>query len=105
MHGTICKALLPLAAVLLAACPPRLDWHGDDDDDSVQPDDDDTTSGPDPCCEADGDSETWQSCFDNGSAECVCAQDPYCCEQAWDSTCRDLYVSPCGALTCAGGAR
>ena len=29
--------------------------------------------------------------------ECVCAQDPWCCEQSWDSLCVEQVISACGA--------
>lgn len=45
------------------------------------------------CCNAhDG-----PSCLDIDVAQCVCAQDPYCCEVAWDQNCADAVIGDgCG---------
>jgi hypothetical protein len=102
------RALLPclvaLALLVLIGCPPSLNRNqprpDDDDDSGPVLDDDDTTASHDVCCDIDGDGGTWQDCMDGGAADCVCDQDPWCCEGGWDGTCRDLYLSPCGALTC-----
>ena len=96
--------LTALLAIALLGCPPSLNRDErrfeDDDDSGAKVDDDDTTSSHDPCCDTDGDSETWRDCIDQGAMECVCEIDSYCCEDAWDGTCQGLYLSPCGSLTC-----
>ncbi len=94
--------LLPIA--LLLGCPPELRNDGPpaaDDDDAVG-DDDDTPFPDDPCCEVDGNGETWLECSDREAADCVCSSDDWCCGEGWDETCASTYVSPCGALTCGG---
>ena len=40
-------------------------------------------------------------CFDCACEECVCAQDPYCCDTVWDSLCVDQCQADCGG--CPGG--
>ena len=98
------RFLAVVLLLLLVGCPPSLNRRrpipDDDDDSGPAPDDDDTTASHDVCCDVDGDGETWRDCMDEGSADCVCDQDAWCCEGGWDQTCRDLYISPCGALTC-----
>ncbi len=101
------RALIRLLAVALLlaviGCPPSLNRSRptfDDDDSGTPADDDDTTGSHDVCCDIDGTGETWTDCMDSGAADCVCDQDPWCCDGGWDGTCRDLYISPCGALTC-----
>ncbi|MEE2829860.1 MAG: hypothetical protein VX498_11785 [Myxococcota bacterium] len=88
--------------VFLLACAPVLRNQGDDDtaddDDSVD-DDDDATPTNDPCC-SEGPADNWESCSNREAALCVCDQDSFCCEQAWDSECVSLYLAPCGATGC-----
>jgi hypothetical protein len=98
----LARLLLALALLLLLGCPPRLNNNPPDDDDSADDDDDaadDDDAVHDDCCDTGG-AGTWQDCYDNDAAECVCDQDIWCCEGGWDETCVDLYISPCGALTC-----
>ena len=86
--------------LLLAACPPTLRREPipvGDDDDSASTGDDDDASG-DVCCEPEGAADTWEECEDREAIECVCDIDSFCCGGGWDSSCSDLYVSPCGAL-------
>lgn len=44
-----------------------------------------------PCCEDHG----GLGCEDVGTAQCVCALDPFCCEVSWDRVCIDLSISNC----------
>jgi hypothetical protein len=92
--------LLPVA--LLLACPPELRNDGPPsvDDDDVMDDDDDTPFPDDPCCEVNGNGETWLECSDEEAAACVCDSDGWCCGEGWDETCASTYISPCGSLTC-----
>ncbi|HET6582956.1 MAG TPA: hypothetical protein VFG69_05910 [Nannocystaceae bacterium] len=39
--------------------------------------------GDEPCCAP----ESGPGCGDEATESCVCALDPYCCEQAWDESC------------------
>jgi hypothetical protein len=59
--------------------------------------------GPDPlggdCCVA----AMQPGCIDRAVAECVCAQDPFCCETQWDQQCVDS-VDALGCGACGGGA-
>ena len=61
-----------------------------------------TSAGPDTydgsCCEA----GLGTTCEDPGIAECVCAIDPWCCEQEWDGVCVDL-VEQGGCGSCQVG--
>jgi hypothetical protein len=50
------------------------------------------------CCTGHG----GMGCADAGVAACVCAQDPFCCDNAWDGACADL-VNSLGCGSCAGG--
>ena len=94
-----------LVLILVVSCAPRLRNEPrpvDDDDttDVADDDDDDSFEPDDPCCDPEGDGETWRECSNDEAAECVCDQDSWCCSEGWDSSCSDSYVSPCGALTC-----
>jgi hypothetical protein len=67
---------------------------GTDRDDTTT---DDVTSGTfvvGSCCEP----QTTPACEDPEVAACVCALDPYCCEEEWDDVCVDLMKdSNCGS--------
>lgn len=62
-----------------------------------------TTPGSSACCEA---IET-PGCVDAVLQDCVCAQDSYCCETAWDATCvsevNDLGCGVCEVPDDPGG--
>ncbi len=45
------------------------------------------------CCEANG----TPGCDDAELTECVCALDPFCCENEWDDLCAGAAVDQCGA--------
>ena len=50
------------------------------------------------CCDA----HASPSCDDAGVAECVCAEDSYCCEESWDEQCvNEVEIFGCGV--CGGG--
>jgi hypothetical protein len=52
------------------------------------------TRGVGECCAAHGEA----GCIDDAIAQCVCAQDPYCCDVAWDQVCVDAIDGyACGA--------
>ncbi|MCL4754946.1 MAG: hypothetical protein KJ015_32630 [Myxococcales bacterium] len=53
---------------------------------------------PGDCCVAHG----YPGCSVPYIASCVCAQDPYCCQQQWDSLCASE-VSSLGCGNCGGG--
>ncbi len=40
-------------------------------------------------------------CDDELGEDCVCAQDPFCCNVQWDGICADLYENQCGGA-CTG---
>lgn len=46
------------------------------------------------CCSG----HPWPGCGDPAVAQCVCAQDPYCCQSQWDAPCASEVVQlGCGA--------
>jgi hypothetical protein len=75
----------------------------DDADGNVDCDDADCTfepscdAGDGDCCSPNGTA----GCSDEIGEDCVCAIDPYCCNNLWDSICIDAYINACGG-TCTG---
>ena len=51
------------------------------------------------CCE----NKISGGCSDSSIQQCVCDQDPVCCDEAWDDVCIDLAKTSC-SLTCGGGS-
>ncbi|MBJ93440.1 MAG: hypothetical protein CMP23_03095 [Rickettsiales bacterium] len=75
----------------------------DDGDGAVDCDDAECTfepacdSGGGDCCTANG----TPGCSDEPGEDCVCAADPYCCNNLWDSICANTYQVTCGGV-CTG---
>ncbi len=51
------------------------------------------------CCEVNGS----PGCDDPGTEGCVCAMDPFCCENTWDQICADEAANQCGGCGLAQG--
>ncbi len=51
------------------------------------------------CCEAHG----GIGCEDGDTEACVCAMDPFCCENTWDQICADEAANQCGGCGLAQG--
>lgn len=54
---------------------------------------------PGRCCEA----HSAPGCLDSNVQNCVCANDPYCCEQTWDAACvAQVSINRCGSCGTGG---
>ncbi len=54
-------------------------------------------AGDGDCCTANGS----PGCVDEPGEDCVCAADPFCCNNQWDAICASEYQNQCGG-SCAG---
>jgi hypothetical protein len=71
-------------------------------DDGGEPPPDDSGEPPPAAGDCCTDNGEVSGCVDAAVQDCVCAEDPYCCDTAWDEICVDEVDSlACG--TCGGG--
>ncbi len=74
---------------------------GSDTDDPSDSDSDPTVGDAGACCDPDPDAA---GCDNEAVMDCVCEQDPFCCEDAWDEACVvGVVIYGCGVCDGVGG--